>query len=347
MTNSHKPGSPNNGPAAKDITADAVALQERDEFRSQGWVKVVSPAKVNLHLAIGAKRSDGYHAVHTVMHALNLHDVVYMRRMPADEEASTTNAPTSASTVQSIPTIKMVSMGDVQAPDIPADSNIAAKAVMRLAEKLGEDASSIELRIEKNIPAQGGLGGGSSNAAAALLGAAELWGLSKNDPAIEDAARTLGSDVAFFLHGGCSYYEGTGDVFVHELKPSKAAVALVKPEGGVSTAAAYRTFDESPVPVPDKIAAQVLGAKRAEDIGLFNNLAAASEHLMPELAEVRVWLEETACVSDVLLCGSGATTFAICDDFSAACNVVASARKRGWWARATSFGSIRAMTIPN
>ena len=63
-----------------DITADAVALQERDEFRAQGWLKLIAPAKVNLHLAIGARRDDGYHDAVSVLHALNLHDVVYMRR---------------------------------------------------------------------------------------------------------------------------------------------------------------------------------------------------------------------------------------------------------------------------
>ena len=68
------------------ITADAVALQERDEFRPDGWMKVIAPAKVNLHLAIGGKRADGYHDAATVMHALTLHDVVYLRRKQPDAD---------------------------------------------------------------------------------------------------------------------------------------------------------------------------------------------------------------------------------------------------------------------
>ena len=219
--------------------------------------------------------------------------------------------------------------------------------MLKLAERLGRaDADvGIEIRIEKNVPAQGGLGGGSSDAAAALLGAAHLWGVAPDDPAVEETARQLGSDVAFFLHGGCSYYEGTGDEFVHALEPSKRAVALVKPEGGVSTAAAYRTFDESPQPVPEGLADQVRAAATADEIALFYNLAPASEALMPELADIRRWLVAQPGLQDALLCGSGATSFAVCDDFAVACNVVAAARKRGWWARATSFGSIRAMTV--
>ncbi len=316
-----------------DITADAVALQERDTFCAQGWLKLVSPAKVNLHLAIGARRPDGYHEAATVMQALNLHDVVYIRRkLPDDAEPE-------------VPSVRMVSCGDVVAPDLPSASNIAAKAVIALAQLVGGGDTGLEIRIEKNIPAQGGLGGGSSNAAAALLGTALLWGLAPDDPAIEQAARSLGSDVAFFLHGGCSYYEGTGEKFVRALQPSKRAVALVKPDGGVSTAEAYRTFDADPRPIPEEVARAVLAAESADDVALFNNLAPASEMLMPKLGEVRQWLSSQSGVRGVLLCGSGATTFAICDDFACACQVVAEARKLGLWARSTSFGSLRVMQV--
>ena len=316
-----------------NITADAVALQERDEFRSLGWLKLIAPAKVNLHLAIGARRDDGYHDAVSVMHALNLHDVVYMRRKPADADEPDK------------PLTRLVACGDVVVPDLPSCDNIATKAVVKLAERMGRHDAGIEIRIEKNIPAQGGLGGGSSDAAAALLGAAQLWGVDPADPAIEATARQLGSDVAFFLHGGCSCYEGTGDAFVRALKPSKRAIALVKPEGGVSTAEAYRTFDAQPQPVPADLAAQVHTASTADAIPLFNNLAPASEVLMPQLADIRAWLLAQPGVDSALLCGSGATTFAVCDGFARACQVVADARKQGWWARATSFGSARALVV--
>lgn len=312
------------------ISVDAVALQERDEFRADGWVKVISPAKVNLHLAIGEKRADGYHEAATVMQALNLHDVVYVRR--AIEQAAQ---------------CRMVPLGDIVLPEIPAADNLAMKAVARLAEalSLSADAARVDIRIEKNIPAQAGLGGGSSNAAAALLGAAELWGVSASDPALESVARTLGADVAFFLHGGCAYLEGTGDTFVHALAPSKRCVALVKPDGGVSTAAAYRQFDAQPVFASEERANHVRTAKEADEIELFNNLAPASEALMPQLKDVRTWLLGLPQVEDALLSGSGATTFAVCGSFDAACSVVAAARERGWWARSTSFGSIRAAVV--
>lgn len=315
-----------------DVTANAIALQERDSFREQGWLKLISPAKVNLHLAIGSKRADGYHEAVTIMQALNLHDVVYMRRKP--EDAADPDKPT----------IRMVSCGDVEAPDISSEDNIAYKAIVALANELGRRDAGIEVRIEKSIPAAGGLGGGSSNAAAALVGACGIWGIAPDD-AVERVARGLGADVAFFLRGGCSYHVGTGDEFVRSLAPSKRAVALVKPQGGVSTAQAYSVFDAQPVAVPREFVDNASCAERADDVMPFNNLAHASESIMPVLAEVREWMGQQPGVSSALLCGSGATTFAPCDDFAAACEVVAAARKRGWWGRATSFGSVRVMAV--
>lgn len=312
------------------ITADAVALQERDEFREAGWLKVLAPAKVNLHLAIGERRPDGYHAVATVMHALTLHDALYLRPSPH------------------APTCRMVA-GDpsIELPDLAAADNIAVRAVAQLADELGLDpaARALDIRIEKNIPAQAGLGGGSSDAAAALVGAAHLWNVPADDPRIEQVARRIGADVAFFLRGGCAYLEGAGDEFVHALVPSRQALALVKPAGGVSTAEAYRRFDEHPAYASADLAARVSAADQAADVALYNNLAPASEALMPELAEVRAWLDAQPQTQGVLLCGSGATTFALCDDFAAATVVATEARKRGWWSRATSLAPLRAAAV--
>ena len=314
----------------KDITADAIALQERDEFRSQGWLKLIAPAKVNLHLAIGGKRPDGYHDAATVLHALSLHDVVYMRRRPGGGELE----------------VRMISQTGVEIPELSTADNIAARAVERLAEETGnEHDCALEIRIDKGVPAQAGLGGGSSDAAAALVGAAKLWGIAPDDPALERTARTLGADVAFFLHGGCAYLEGTGDELVHALDPSRKPVVLVKPEGGVSTAAADRTFDDDPVFADAERAMAARNAVRADDVVPFNNLAAASEKLMPELADVRMWLFGTEGVSDALLCGSGSCTFALCDDFSTACKIASEAKRRGFWARTTSLSPARAALV--
>ena len=134
-------------------------------------------------------------------------------------------------------------------------------------------------------------------------------------------------------------------MFIRALEPSKRSVALVKPEGGVSTAEAYRAFDAQPQPIPGELADQVRTVAAADDITLFNNLAPASEALMPQLADIRTWLLAQPGVESALLCGSGATTFAVCDSFAQAYQVVADARKKGLWARATSFGSARVLVV--
>lgn len=317
------------------LQIDAAALQERDRFTGAGWLKVIAPAKVNLRLAIGARRDDGYHDAVSIMHALALHDTVFLRIAPSD------------SGNEKDVSIMMVGCGDVEAPEVAPEKNIAVRAAHALREALGDRVPagaqrSVQIRIEKNIPAQAGLGGGSTDAAAVLAGLARLWNIDPDDDDVVHVARSLGADVAFFLKGGCAYLDGVGDNFDHALKPRRDSVVLVKPEGGVSTAAAYTTFDNDPTPIDAKTAACARDARDAAEIELFNNLAPAAESLMPKLAQIRTWLAEQPGVSGALLCGSGSTTFAICDSFDTACRIAAAARTQGLWARTTAFSPIGA-----
>ena len=186
-----------------EIQADAAVLQERDGFTGNGWIKVLAPAKVNLHLAIGPRRADGYHEAISIMHALALHDVVYLRNLPASEQ------------VDSDVRIRMVGCGDVEAPKVAPEKNIAVRAARALRaaidkRPLGASPLGIDIRIEKNIPSQAGLGGGSTDAAAVLLGLAKLWNADLDSEALSQIARTLGADVPFFLRGGCAYLDGAG-----------------------------------------------------------------------------------------------------------------------------------------
>lgn len=363
-----------------NIIADAATLQRLDSFTGRGWLKVIAPAKVNLFLGIGGRRADGYHDAISVLHALNLHDLVYLRRTPAPAGTGLTVE------------VEMFGRGDVEAPDVPLESNIITRAIRALAAatnceagetvtvpncEAGESAAAtngttgeavaasnrtaseaiaapnrtadeiISVHVEKNIPAQAGLGGGSSDAAATIVGMCKLWGIDPHTPAVDAVARSLGSDVAFFLYGGCGYFLGTGDTFVRSLDPMKSPVVLVKPAEGVSTKLAYEAFDASPTPVPHELAEQIEAAQDAASVPVYNNLAPASEKVLAQLADIRQWLEGCEGVHDVLLCGSGSTTFATCETHDAASRIVVEARKRGLWARATSFGSVRALIVGN
>ncbi len=214
-------------------------------FMGPNAVKVVSPAKVNLLLSIGARRPDGYHDADTVMHALALHDTVYLRVQPASEDEVAQLAEQAAAGRVDIalggPAGNLAVAIDLAdrtgaGMSVPAADNLAFKAADALARALGrEGAEIVQLRIEKHIPAEGGLGGGSSNAAAVLVGLASQWGVSPDDARVVATAQALGADVAFFLQGGCAQLDGAGEVLQRILEPSRKAVVLVKPAGGVST----------------------------------------------------------------------------------------------------------------
>ena len=321
---------------AVDMVEQARLTQTADSRLEPGEIRLIAPAKVNLFLDIGDKRPDNYHDASTVMHALMLHDVLRMKLAPAEPGTGL------ALDVRCIP------CEGIEPLDVPTEKNIAAKAVRLLAGKIGRDADeTMRIIIEKHIPAEAGLGGGSSDAAAALVGAAKLWRLAADDPRIEEAARELGADVAFFLHGGCTCLTGVGDTFHHALTPRSDAVALIKPAGGVSTKKAYAAFDECPQRLDESDRRRALAAEHAADVPLRNNLVCASELLLPALADVRKWVyAQKDDIVDALMSGSGSAVFVICRDFSAACRIASSAQAQGWWSRTTAFGPARAAIVP-
>lgn len=340
-----------NDPNRVDMFAVARVAQDIDAaaFRSPGAVRVIAPAKVNLFLDIGEVRPDGYHEATSIMHALLLHDVLHMKLAPADSPALATAPAAAPAPHKSGLTVHLTSRAcsGTTPLDVPPEDNIITKAIRHLAQLIGRDVNeTMVVHVEKHIPAQAGLGGGSADAAAALVGAAQLWRLAPDDPRIEQAARALGADVAFFLYGGCACFSGVGDVFEHALAPMSSPVALIKPKGGVSTAAAYRTFDANPQLIAPADRATALAARCAQDVPLCNNLVAASEQLLPVLAEVRAWASAHPDVQAELMSGSGSAVFAVCPTFEAAARVAAQAQALGWWARATMFGPARAAIAP-
>lgn len=297
-------------------------------------VKLIAPAKVNLILAVGEKRADGFHQVDTIMHSLSVHDTLSMRRFEGDEGEGLT--------------IKLICecSGDIDAVELPIEDNLVYKAIVLLAEKLGRTADEeLEVSLSKVIPAQAGLGGGSSDAAAALLGAATLWGVDPEDPAVMTAAQELGSDVAFFLHGGCVRLSGKGEVFERALEPRRGFVLLVRPDAGVSTPAAYKTFDENPMLPTADFLQQVEQYENADEIIPWNNLATAAQDITPELAEVADWARDVAGVTDTVLCGSGSAFCLLCVSYEAACAASVEAHKHGWWSRVTSFSPLGASVV--
>jgi 4-diphosphocytidyl-2-C-methyl-D-erythritol kinase len=180
-------------------------------------------AKINLSLRVGERRADGFHDVRTILQGIDLADRVtcVSRRGPFEIVCSM--------------------------PGVPADrTNIVWTAAQRLWEAAGREGQPRDARVtlHKKIPPRAGLGGGSSDAAAALLALARLWKLKVSDHAVFAIAATLGSDVPYFLIGGTALGLGRGeDVYPLEDLP-RLWVVLVFPPFGITTADAYRWLDD-------------------------------------------------------------------------------------------------------
>lgn len=297
--------------------------------------KIISPAKVNLVLAVGEKQESGFHEVQTIMHSLALHDTLSMRRF--DDEGSGEGLQVM---------LKCESSFTIDPLLIKAEENIAYKAVVELAKALGRaQDETIEMVLNKVIPAEAGLGGGSSNAAAALVGAATLWGVGVEDERVQEVASRLGADVSFFLKGGCARLSGKGDVFEAQLEPRSGFVLLVRPDAGVSTGKAYAAFDEDPVLPGFEYLSSLAGLDAAADVSLYNNLEKAACSVTPVVAEVLEWGRATAGEENVVLCGSGSAVCCIFDSYQAACEASVEARKHEWWTRVTSFSPLGAAIV--
>lgn len=294
--------------------------------------KIISPAKVNLVLAVGEKQESGFHEVQTIMHSLALHDTLSMRRF--DDEGSGDGLQVM---------LKCESSFTIDPLLIKAEENIAYKAVVELAKALGRTQDeTIEMILNKVIPAEAGLGGGSSNAAAALVGAATLWGVGMEDERVQEVASRLGADVSFFLKGGCARLSGKGDVFEAQLEPRSGFVLLVRPDAGVSTGKAYAAFDEDPVLPSSEYLSSIAVLDAAADVSLCNNLEKAACSVTPVVAQVLEWGRAAAGEENVVLCGSGSAVCCIFDSYQAACEASVEARKHEWWTRVTSFSPLGA-----
>ena len=279
-----------------------------------------SPAKVNLVLSVSSTRDDaGYHLVNTVLCPLGLSDEVEVT-LSLDEG------------------VHVVCDPDPIGPDV-ADhvrANLAYKAAVAFAKAFDVDPRC-SIRIKKNIPSQAGLGGGSSNAAAVIRALAQLWGV-QDASALANVASSIGADVAFFLGEGPAVMSGRGDVLVRRLPAFSSKVVLVKPDAGVSTAQAYRTFDAmgcAECPMDALVSALETGDAQSVWLHTANNLTQPALAICPELNDVFAYLEPFSQSGAPLLCGSGSCVALPVDGDDVARRVAHGANERGWWSAVT------------
>jgi 4-diphosphocytidyl-2-C-methyl-D-erythritol kinase len=269
-------------------------------------VTVRVPAKVNVQLAVGAARPDGFHDLANVFLAVGLHDEV---------------------TATPAPSLRLTCEGP-DADQVPLDgTNLAARAARALAERYGVEPA-VHLHLAKDIPVAGGMAGGSADAAGALVACDALWGTNAPREELLDICAELGSDVPFGLVGGAALGTGRGE----KLRPLEVGGTFhwvfAVADGGLSTPAVYREFDRltEGTDVPDPTASEALlsalakGDATALAATLTNDLQPAALSLRPALADTLA-AGRTAGALAALVSGSGPTTAFLTPDAETATTV--------------------------
>lgn len=272
----------------------------------QTYLTSFAYAKINLALAITGVREDGYHELQSVMQSIDLHDVVKVRL--GGEKV-------------------VCRCGELSGP-----GNLAHKAALFFQEKYGQ-FEGIEIEIEKNIPVQAGLAGGSADAAATIRLLNQLYGNPFDNEELISIANRCGADVAFCLYGGTMWASGRGEQL--ELLPSAPPMdlVLVKPSEGVNTREAYQLFDKvgrsSFLNRANWVSA--LGQESTEEIVnlLSNDLESASMQLVPEIWRLKELLVEADC-QGALMSGSGSSVFGIAQGRAHAEKVAGKLRVMGY-----------------
>ncbi len=245
-------------------------------------VRVKAPGKLNVLLRVGPPREDGYHGIASVFLAVSLYEEVTATETPGGGISVTVNGQGTL---------------NLPAESIPLDrTNLAVRAAELLAE-VSPGRTGVHLDITKRVPISGGMGGGSADAAAALLACDALWGSGFSRDELAKIAVDLGADVPFALVGGTAVGLGVGDRLTPAISKTPLHWVLVTSDYGLSTPEVYRTLDEirlrdgiDPDPQPD-IDPAILGAMRAGDaLGLapllHNDLQQASIELAPALGDI-------------------------------------------------------------
>ncbi|MEU4017358.1 4-(cytidine 5'-diphospho)-2-C-methyl-D-erythritol kinase [Microbacterium sp. NPDC028030] len=284
-------------------------------------VHVRAPGKINVFLGVGGRHDDGYHALATVFQAVSLYEDVIAR--PSDDFSLTVSG--------------YEDMGEVPLDD----RNLAMRAAKLLAAAV-EHPGGVALEIRKSVPVAGGMGGGSADAAAALVACDALWGTGLSAARLHDLAARLGADVPFALHGGTAVGTGRGDQLNPALARGRFDWILVPSEQGLSTPVVYERLDilrdeegalaDDPplsldVPIP------VLQALRSGDPAqladtLFNDLQAAALYERPDLAET-IRQGVLAGALQGIVSGSGPTVALLCPDPETAQHVQSTLRETG------------------
>ncbi|MFH1895008.1 MAG: 4-(cytidine 5'-diphospho)-2-C-methyl-D-erythritol kinase [archaeon] len=252
-------------------------------------ISVTSPAKINLTLDIISKRDDGYHELEMVMQEISLKDKIVLKETEKDLIKITSNS-----------------------KEIPLDEkNLVWKAIQLVKEKK-MIKKGIEAFIEKKIPVAGGMGGGSSNAAATIKGLNKLWELEMKEKEMQLIAESLGMDVTFFLHGGTCFASGRGEKIEGIKSFPKTRILICNPGIHVSTKKAYSEINyekTGKVLASRKMKKAIEEKKITEELAelIHNDFEFSVFNAFPKIKELKEKMKPDSF--NALMSGSGSTVF--------------------------------------
>ncbi len=281
-------------------------------------MKVVelAPAKLNLTLDVGAKHHDGYHDVTSVMTSAALHDIVTVESESSGE-------------------IRLSCSDTTLACD---ETNLAYRAAKLFFEYFGIECEGVHIHLEKHIPMQAGLGGGSSDAAAVLRALRQLYAPNMKLRELERISIQLGSDVPYCICGATTLVQGRGEQLMKLPRLPECWFVLVKPEESYSTAAMYRRIDDEQPACAIDTEGMLQALDDASLPAVIDRIGNIFEYVLPEnsaVPAIRSRLTElgadAACMS-----GSGSAVFGLFADeqmAAAACETMKAEGLRAWLAK--------------
>lgn len=283
-----------------------------------------APAKVNLYLHVGAPFANGRHPLESVVMFADAGDVV---------------------TAQDGEGLRLAVIGPFAADLDEEPDNLVLRAAREIALEGGIAKPHAHLTLDKKLPVASGIGGGSSDAGAALRALNRLWSLDAPFEDLEEIARRLGADVPVCVRARSAFMTGAGEDFEPIDLPVLEGL-LVNPDCGVPTAGVYQTFDmmrlgglfaRGAPPEWRSAHAAISGLRAAR-----NDLLPAALDLAPEIGETLALLEADSRALLARMSGSGSTVYALCADATAAASLARDVRalRPHWWTTPVRFGAV-------
>jgi len=278
-------------------------------------IREFGPAKLNLYLHVTGRRPDGYHDLDSLVGFASIGDEIALRKAEGFR-------------------VEITGAFAAGLEHDKIEDNLVVKAACALSKLTGHELDAYIVLV-KNLPVASGIGGGSTDAAATLRALAKHWGVAKDDPRLEEAARSLGQDVLVCLKVENTYMTATGVMPAPKLP--RTDVVLINPGKGLSTPAVYKQNREGGYPFSPlnrlEKAPETVDELVAELKLRTNDLYPPACHLMPEIAEILTVLDASKECMLARMSGSGATCFGIYPDTIAAKSAAAQIRavRPRWW----------------